>query len=1153
MDDARQKEIAALLARGEGALDALVHLCAQLSRDELATLADHPSVVVRRAVVAVLGRVDGSWELWERFVADGSETLREELAKRAAADPAAPDALVAALLDDDEEDVRRHIAKRAWSAGLPLLRMARHLLEDTEWRVRQVLVQGSAPDAHPERVPLLLQSIARESDFDVQLAAARLLEPVDVPLETIVAQLSESDREGLRRWSGTGRPFAERLKGVLAAAEDGPSETSLARFGTDLTARARSGALPRAHLLDDAVAAIAGSIERGEGRSHLVWGAAGVGKSAVVNELVHRLANAERPWRVLMVRPSEILSGTKYLGEWETKVRALMQVCSAQNRVVLYVPNAEQLSMVGRTSNDDTNVATMLAPSIERGELVMLGETTAEGLRTGLGADASLACLFVPVEVPAASEARTRDVLQLVALEADVDLPGEVADRVVELSQLFATGAELPGRAVGLLRRVLEEHPGEEPDPARVLATVQRSTGVPRHLLDDELALELGDVTRFFERRVMGQPEPVATIVDRVALVKAGLTDPSRPHGVFLFVGPTGVGKTELTRALAEYLFGDAARLVRLDMSEYASYDSFNRLLGSRSSAGTLTEPVRRNPFCVVLLDEIEKAHVNVFDLCLQLFDAGRLTDSTGRTVDFRNTIVVLTSNAGASVRTDAGLGFGGDPGAGQSRAAVRETIDRELAQLFRPEFLGRIDSVVHFDPLTRVTAETLVRREVRQVLERSGIARRNLLVDVDAGVAEALLHDGYTRAFGARPLKRAVEQHVLLPLARAIAGGEVTTDALLRLEREDGATVVRVLEADTPVPAATPLDGAGSSVGAAAPHRAPARSGDANQDEDGAQRLRSDVLALVERAATLRARREELVARSAQEDLWSSPARALGVFDALHRLERVLDQLDWLDRESSVTAANPDADRAGRFVRDQRRAWSRVERLVDAALVSEEAPGLGDALVWLRTAATRGEGQGATLSLARAFARFARRQRFEVALVHDGVGPAGTGRELLLTVAGPGALACFEREDGLHAFVRGAHPRGRETVDVVTGPWTGDGDLARVRARRVVATPGALERRLDHELRVEGGVLDGFTARGESGSDEARSALVDLEPLVAATRAGRARSLVRSYRFGDRTEVRDRRSKASTSRVDRVLDGELERLWWNARVRDDG
>ena len=1137
MDDARRDEIAALLARGEGALDALVHLCSQLDREELAVLADHPAEVVRRAVVGVLGAVADSWTLWERFVRDGSEAVRQDLAKRAAADASAPAPLVAQLLEDDDDEVRRLVAKRGWESGLPLERLARIVLEDTDWRVRQALVQVADPAEHPERVPLLLQSIARESDFDVQLAAARLLEPLDAPFEALVGQLGENDRTGLRRWSAGGRAFAERLKAALEASDDGPSDGSLARFGTDLTARARAGALPRAHLVDDAVAAIAGSIERGEGRSHLVWGAAGVGKSAVVNEVVHRLAEAERPWRVLMVRPSEILSGTKYLGEWETKVRGLMEVCSAKNRVVLFVPNAEQLSMVGRTSNDESNVATMLAPSIERGELVMIGETTAEGLRTGLGADASLARLFVPVEIAAASEARTRDVLQLVALEAGVELSGEVADRVAELAQLFATGVELPGRAVGLLRRVLEDHPGEEPDPARVLATVQRSTGVPRHLLDDELALELGEVTRFFERRVMGQSEAVSTIVDRVALVKAGLTDPARPHGVFLFVGPTGVGKTELARALAEFLFGDAGRLVRLDMSEYASYDSFNRLLGAGSNAGTLTEPVRRNPFCVVLLDEIEKAHVNVFDLCLQLFDAGRLTDAGGRTVDFRNTIVVLTSNAGAAVRTDAGLGFGGTDGDDRSREALRETIGRELAQLFRPEFLGRVDSVVHFDPLTRDTAQALVRREVRQVLERSGIARRNLLVDVDAGVAEALLTDGYTRAFGARPLKRAVERHVLLPLARAIAGGEVRSDALLRLEREDDATVVRVLEAGAPV--------------ATAPHRPGPQPATLRESEDGAARLRADVEELVERAAPVRARRAELVERTADGELWSSHAEALALFDRLHRLERVLDQLEWLERESAVTAANADADRAGRFVRDQRRAWSRIARLVDAALASEDAPGLGDALVWLRTAAVRGEGQGATLALARAFVRFAERQRFEVLLVHDGAGPLGGGRELVLAIAGAGAAACFEREDGLHAFVRGAgRSRGRETVDVITGAWTGEGDLARVRARRVAGEPGALGRRVEHELLVVGGPLDGFRARSQSGTDEARSAVLDLAPLVAAARAGGARRLVRTYRFGDRTEARDRISHASTPRVDRVLDGELERTWWRAEPR---
>ena len=251
--------------------------------------------MVRRAVVAVLGRVEGSWTLWERFATDGSEAVRQDLAKRAAADADAPAALVARLLEDEDDEVRRLVAKRGWQSGLPLERLARLTLEDTDWRVRQALVQASAPDAHPERVPLLLQALARESDFDVQLAAGRLLEPLDAPFEVLLKQLTENDRAGLRRWSGTNRAFAERLKGLLDAVDEGPTDSSLARFGTDLTARARAGTLPRAFLVDDVVAAIAGAIERGEARSHLVWGAAGVGKSAVVQEVVHRLATAERP------------------------------------------------------------------------------------------------------------------------------------------------------------------------------------------------------------------------------------------------------------------------------------------------------------------------------------------------------------------------------------------------------------------------------------------------------------------------------------------------------------------------------------------------------------------------------------------------------------------------------------------------------------------------------------------------------------------------------------------------------------------------------------------------------------------------------------------------------------------------------------------
>ena len=300
-----------------------------------------------------------------------------------------------------------------------------------------------------------------------------------------------------------------------------------------------------------------------------------------------------------------------------------------------------------------------------------------------------------------------------------------------------------------------------------MLTTLAASSGLPLALLDAAAPLPLDAVKAFFTERVLEQPEAVDCIVERIAMIKAGVTDPSRPLGVFLFVGPTGTGKTEIAKTLAEFLFGSADRLIRVDMSEYQSPEAFDRLLSDTTAearGSALISSVRKDPFAVVLLDEFEKAAQPVLDLFLQVFDDGRLTDLQGRVVDFRRSVIVLTSNIGSPLAQGSRVGF--DPA---DRTFSDAGIERAVRASFRPELVNRFDRVVVFRPFERSAMRALLDKELADALARRGLRGRPWAVEVDESAYAFLIEKGFSPELGARPLKRAVERHLLAPLAASI------------------------------------------------------------------------------------------------------------------------------------------------------------------------------------------------------------------------------------------------------------------------------------------------------------------------------------------------------------------------------------------------
>ncbi|MEI9901445.1 MAG: AAA family ATPase [Hyphomicrobium sp.] len=320
------------------------------------------------------------------------------------------------------------------------------------------------------------------------------------------------------------------------------------------------------------------------------------------------------------------------------------------------------------------------------------------------------------------------------------------------------------------------------------MEALAQQTGLPASILDSHQRVDLGAVRRYFSDRVMGQDEAVGAIVDRIAMLKAGLSDPGKPIGVFLFAGPTGTGKTELAKTLAEFLFGSADRMIRLDMSEFQTPDSTAKILGAGDTSmptDSLITLVRKQPFSVVLLDEFEKAHPNVWDLFLQVFDDGRLTDQVGQVADFRHCIIILTSNLGATSHRTSRLGF-----SPSEDAYTSEQVLRTIGQTFRPEFQNRLDKVIVFQPLSRELMALILKKELARVLDRRGLKDREWAVEWEASAIEFLLEKGFSPEMGARPLKRAIDQYLIAPLAATIVEQRFPEGDQFVFVRSDGRAV---------------------------------------------------------------------------------------------------------------------------------------------------------------------------------------------------------------------------------------------------------------------------------------------------------------------------------------------------------------------------
>ncbi|MFO0825100.1 MAG: AAA family ATPase [Gemmataceae bacterium] len=526
---------------------------------------------------------------------------------------------------------------------------------------------------------------------------------------------------------------------------------------------------------------------------------------------------------------------------WEQRCQDLIKD-AVKRRAVLHVGSLVELMEVGKSEYNQTGIATFLRPSIARGEVLCIAEATPEQLPLIEKQDPQLLDAFRHITIEEPNEAKGKAILAAFAHAYSLPVVVTVDDekkqtklrrRTVErnkrkkptpvapevpppepekprklspeglaaidrLHRRYATYSAYPGRPLRFLENLLRDGPrGEAITEEEVYVAFTRETGLPRSVIDPVVPLDVNETHRWFSSRVVGQADAVNLVVDLLATVKAGLTRPNRPIASLLFIGPTGVGKTEMAKALAEFLFGSRDRLTRFDMSEYSDPVSVRRLIGGVfGSEGLLTAKVREQPFSVLLLDEVEKADASFFDLLLQALGEARLTDAGGRLADFRNTVVILTSNLGAESYRKGSTGF---VSSAPTSEEATSHFTRAVEQFLRPEMFNRLDRVVPFSPLAAEVIRRIADREWHKVLNRDGVRFRELKLTTAPALLDHLAAVGFDPRYGARPLKRAMERELLAPLAK-------------QMNRHSGDTSLTVdigIEARKPAVAVRPVQGA--------------------------------------------------------------------------------------------------------------------------------------------------------------------------------------------------------------------------------------------------------------------------------------------------------------------------------------------------------